>query len=178
MQAICDHKCRFIHCYVGHIGSVHDQRVFRQSEVQTYLGDVTKFPEDSHLIGDLAYKLHENLLVPYRDDGHLTRRQRNYNFCNASARVVIERAFGLLKGRFRSLLTTFVMNRVDLIPIHILACCILHNICLMRGDDLNFEINEEEVIDVAHNAENVNNVARAGVAKRDLICNNLRIRHV
>ncbi|GAB1860676.1 Putative nuclease HARBI1 [Camponotus japonicus] len=179
LQAICDHKCRFIHCYVGHVGSVHDQRVFRQSEVQNYLGNVTKFPQNSHLVGDLAYKLHENLLIPYRDNGHLTKRQSNYNFCHASARIVIERAFGLLKGRFRSLLTTFAMNRVDLIPIHILACCILHNICLMRGDELNFEINEDvEMIDVPDNAENVHDVAHTGTTKRDLICETLRIRHV
>jgi len=46
---------------------------------------------------------------------------------------------------------------------------------LLRSDDLNFEINEdEEVIDMAHNAENVN-IAHA---KRDLICETLRIRHV
>lgn len=74
--------------------------MFRQSEIQYYLGDETKFPQDSHLVGDLAYKLHENLLVPYRDNGHLTERQRNYNFCQSSARIAIERAFGILKGRF------------------------------------------------------------------------------
>ncbi|XP_071579491.1 putative nuclease HARBI1 [Temnothorax nylanderi] len=112
LQAICDHTCQFIHCYVGHVGSVHDQRVFRLSEVQSYLGDVSKFPEESHLIGDLAYKLHENLLIPYRDNGHLTERQRNYNFVHSSARMAIERTFGLLKGRFRSLLTTLALDRV------------------------------------------------------------------
>lgn len=164
---------------MGHVGSVHDQRVFRQSEVQNYLGDATKFPENCHLVGDSAYKLHENLLVPYRDNGHLTQRQRNFNFCHASARVVIERAFGLLKGRFRSLLTTFAMNRVDLIPIHVLACCILHNICLMRDDDLNFEINvEDDVFDVEYNIENVRNVVYAGVAKRENITETLRMRQV
>lgn len=108
-QAICDHKCQFIHCYVGNVGSVHDQRVFRLSEIQSYLGDVSKFPEDCHLVGDLAYKLHENFLTPYRDNGHMTERQRNYNFLHSSARITIERAFGLLKVRFRSLLTTLAM---------------------------------------------------------------------
>jgi len=151
--------------------------VFRQSEVQDYMGNVIKFPQDSHLLGDSAYKLHENMLVPYRDNGHLTQRQRNYNFCHASARIAIERAFGLLKGRFRCLLTTLAMDRVDLIPMHILACCVLHNICLMRGDEIDLEINMEEAIDVAGNIENVP-VAGAGAAKRDLICQTLRIRHV
>lgn len=139
---------------------------------------MTKFPQDSHLIGDLAYKLHEHLLVPYRDNGHLTERQRNYNFCHASARVTIERAFGMLKGRFRCLLTTLTMERVDLIPMHILACCVLHNICLMKGDELDFEINiGEEANNMADIGENVP-LPRAGVAKRDFICESLIMRHV
>lgn len=84
--------------------------MFRLSEVQIYLGDEFKFPEDCHLVGDQAYKLHENLLVPYRNNGHLTEHQQNYNFCHASARIIIERAFGLLKCRFRSLLTVLAME--------------------------------------------------------------------
>lgn len=176
-QAICDHTCQFIHCYVGHVGSVHDQRVFRLSEVQSYLGDVSKFLEESHLIGDLAYKLHENLLIPYRDNGHLTERQRNYNFVHSSARMAIERAFGLLKGRFRSLLTTLALDRVDLISLHILACCVLHNICLIKNDIFDVEINEDvHAIDCVMN-ENIQN-ARAGIIKRDLIAERLRMRHV
>lgn len=147
--------------------------------MQDYLGDVTKFPQDSHLVGDLAYRLHENLMVPYRDNGHLTERQRNYNFCHASARIAIERAFGMLKGRFRCLLTVLAMERVDLIPPHILACCILHNICVMRNDDLDFAINEVEAINevVADNAVNAP-AARAGVIKRDSLCETLKIRQV
>lgn len=154
---------------------MHDQRVFRQSEVQHYLGNVTKFPQDSHLVGDLAYKLHENLMTPYRDNGHLTERQRNYNFCHSS--IAIERAFGMLKGRFRSLLTVLAMERVDLIPAHVLACCILHNICLEKHDAFDFEINNVEANNVAENAINVPD-ARAGATKRDLLCETLRIRHV
>ncbi|KAF5278234.1 hypothetical protein FQR65_LT15723 [Abscondita terminalis] len=37
LQGICVYKTRFIHCLVGHAGSVHDQRVFRLSDVQEYL---------------------------------------------------------------------------------------------------------------------------------------------
>lgn len=77
---MCDHQCRFIHCYAGNVGSVHDQRVFRLSELNEYLSDATKFHNNSHLIGDAAYTLHENLLVPYRDNGHLTQKQKNSIF--------------------------------------------------------------------------------------------------
>lgn len=49
-------------------------------------------------------------------------------------REVIERAFALLKGRFRRL-KYLHMSCVDLIPYVILACCILHNICLEGCED-------------------------------------------
>lgn len=158
LQAICDHTCQFIHCYVYAIYSLlvmYDQWIFRLSEIQSYLGDVLKFPQECHLIGD--HKLHKNLLVPYRDNGHMTERQYNYNFCHVSARMIIERAFWLLKRRFRSLLTTLAIDRVDLIPMHILACCILHIVYLMRGDELNIEVNEDvQVIDcvIGNNKKN------------------------
>ncbi|XP_025159372.1 putative nuclease HARBI1 isoform X1 [Harpegnathos saltator] len=144
LQGICDHKARFTHGYIGHAGSVHDQHVFRQSEIQDALGNPEKFPDDSHLL-DAAYKIHDNLMVPYRDNGHLTERQKNYNFCHSSTRIAIERAFGTLKGRFRSLLHNLSMNRTDLIAHYILACCVMHNICILRNDDFDIVLLNNEV---------------------------------
>lgn len=146
--------------------------------MQSYLGDASKFPEDCHLVGDSAYKLHDNLLVPYRDNGHLTERERNYNFCHASARIAIERAFGLLKERFRNLLTTLAMNNVSFIPKHIIACCVLHNVCLMRGDELEIEINENEVINEEANVEHYHDAANTETMKRNVICQRLRMKNI
>ena len=64
-----------------------------------YIDDPSKFPNDGHIIGDAAYTNNEHL-VPYRDNGHLTVKQKHFNFCHSSARMAIERSFGLLKGRF------------------------------------------------------------------------------
>jgi hypothetical protein len=100
---------KFIHCYAGIVGSVHDQRVFRLSDLNEDIHNPTKFPYNSHIIGDAAYTLHEHLLVPYRDNGHLTEKQKNFIFCHSSARMAIERSFGLLKGCYRSLLTIWSM---------------------------------------------------------------------
>lgn len=117
-------------------------------------------------------------MTPYRDNGHLTERQKNYNFCHSSARIAIERAFGLLKVRFRSLLTVLDMGRVDCIPNFILACCVLHNICLSKNDDfaiaeldLAENINDEQPIVEGRNRNTAN-------LKRDTICNNLMMRNV
>ncbi|XP_070528297.1 uncharacterized protein, partial [Cardiocondyla obscurior] len=175
LQGICNHKLRFTHCYIGHVGSVHDQRVFRLSKIQDALGNSEKFPNDCHLIGDSAYKLHDNLLVPYRDNGHLTLRQKNYNYCHSSTRVIIEKTFGLLKGRFRSLLHVLSMTRTDLIARYILACCVLHNVCVLKNDELdilplNIERNGNVHQQVIDNSQ-------VGAIKRDLICDRLPMRY-
>ncbi|KAJ8382497.1 hypothetical protein SKAU_G00032750 [Synaphobranchus kaupii] len=49
-------------------------------------------------IGDSAYLLMPQLMRPYRDNGHLTARQRHFNQQLNAARVVIEHAFGILKN--------------------------------------------------------------------------------
>jgi hypothetical protein len=59
--------------------------------------------DNLHILGDSAYPLLPNLLVPYRDNGHLTAAQGRFNAVHSSTRCVIERAFGRLKGKFRRL---------------------------------------------------------------------------
>lgn len=163
---------------MGNVGSVHDARVFRLSKVHDYTKDSSKCPNNSHIIGDAAYTINKHLRVPYRDNGHLTLKQKNFNFCLSSARMSIERSFGLLKGRFKSLLTTLNMERIDLIPTFILACCILHNICLLKGDELpnslmiplSAPMNDQESIRECTN--------RLGSLKREQITEELPIREV
>ncbi|EZA58185.1 hypothetical protein X777_01549 [Ooceraea biroi] len=86
-------------------------------------------------------------MVPYSDSGHLTKRQKNYNYCHSSSRTVIERAFGLLKARWRSLLNVLAINRMDFTAYHILACCVLHNICLLNQDEIQLQ-DQVIVVDV------------------------------
>lgn len=154
---------------------MHDQLVFRLSELQEWLGDPEKFPDDCHILGDAAYKLHQNIIVLYRDNGYLTPRQKNFNFYHSSARIAIERAFELLKTRFRNIRTVLAMDRSDLIPMFIIACCAMHNICLLRGDEIDFDaINEIEAINyLDQNAEPL-----TSAAKKDLICARLPMRNV
>ncbi|XP_060860446.1 putative nuclease HARBI1 [Metopolophium dirhodum] len=41
LKAVCDHQCKFIHRYAGNVGSVHDQRVFRLSDLNEDLHNPT-----------------------------------------------------------------------------------------------------------------------------------------
>lgn len=178
MQAICDHRRLFTHIYVRNVGSVHDARVFRLSPLEEYINNAEKFPDNTHLIGDAAYRLHQHLLTPYTDNGHLTQRQKNYNYCHSLSRMVIERAFALLKCRWRSLLQLLAMNDIEIIPYHILACCVLHNICLLKKDELEFQdgIIVEEVQDTESLQRFECNNRNIAEIKRNNICANLQMR--
>lgn len=133
------------------------------------------FPENSHILGDAAYGIQKYVMVPFRDNGHLTEIEKNYNQIHSSSRMIVERSLGLLKGRFRSILDKLPMTRTDLIPKYIVACCILHNICLLHDDmiDIPIIINEaqchnvqnQDVVDLRHREE--------GIQKRNMIAYSL-----
>lgn len=168
---------KFIHCYVGYPGSVHNQRVFGVSGLQNFCNDPAKFPNNTHLIGDAAYKIQKSLLVPYKDNGRLTERQTNYNYCLSSTRKVVERSISLLKSRFRILLDRLPVRRTDLITNYIMACCVLHNICLMRNDIVENPLIVEDHFENRVEDLNINAILHVqGMEKRDSIRDHLNIR--
>lgn len=144
LQGICDTSLKFIDVFAGICGSVHDSRVWYMSDIKHLIvnNDNRYFQDYYYIIGDAAYPLSNRLLTPYRDNGHLQPWQINYNTKHAKTRVIIERAFGMLLGRFRKLKYVYAYN-TEFVPFIILACCILHNICINNEE-------EEMVIDPAH----------------------------
>ena len=52
------------------------------------------------------------------------------------ARFVVENGFGRLKTRWRRLMKRNDMN-VEFIAVIISACCVLHNICEIHGDEFD-----------------------------------------
>ena len=88
------------------------------------------------LVADPAYKLTNQCMKPYPETAALTASHREFNKALSRARVVIEQAFGMLKGRWRCLLDK-LDESVKKIPQTIIACCILRNICLNIHDKAN-----------------------------------------
>ncbi|XP_028047037.1 putative nuclease HARBI1 [Monomorium pharaonis] len=88
LQGIVNHEQKFLNVFIGYPGSVHDARVFRESPVYNNLDILCE--DDGYLLGDSAYPCLQRLIVPYRDNGHLTRAQINFNQRLSSCRVVIE----------------------------------------------------------------------------------------
>ena len=106
VMAICDAIKRFIYCFAGDPGSVHDQRVFSNCAAgqAVELCSTRHFPSSRyHIVGDLAFQLHQHVMVPYKDTGSLTVHQLNFNRQLSQTRRIIENAFGFLIGLFRRL---------------------------------------------------------------------------
>uniref|UniRef100_A0A3Q3EJ22 DDE Tnp4 domain-containing protein n=1 Tax=Labrus bergylta TaxID=56723 RepID=A0A3Q3EJ22_9LABR len=91
-----------------------------------------------YIVGDAAYPLTSWLMKPFQDNGHLTRQQQLYNHKTSKARVVVENAFGRLKGRWRCLQKRNDCS-LDRVKSMVITCCVLHNLC----ESLDEEYREE-----------------------------------
>ena len=119
---------RFTDVFVGWSGSAHDTTVFDDSD----LGRLSAMNEHIILLGDKAYFLTPTLLIPYKDGRDLDNSSERLRFNKAhySTRIVIERAFGCMKGRFRRLMYTIDSLDLCFIVKLIQSGCVLHNIAL------------------------------------------------
>lgn len=131
LQGICDNRKRFLDCSTGAPSKIHDSRIFRLSTISKKLPQLCA--GKYHILGDAAYPSREFLMTPIRDYGSLDASDKAFNTKLSSTRVLIENAFGELKGRFRQL-QRLDLTTVDNMTKFILACCVLHNICVDNGD--------------------------------------------
>ncbi|XP_063420957.1 putative nuclease HARBI1 [Mytilus trossulus] len=134
LQAVCKDDLSFVNICVGMPGRCHDAKAFKHSHLSE-IGDELCRQGQYHILGDAAYALMRWLITPFRDNGNLTREQYNFNKFLSSKRQVIERAFALLKGRFRRLKYVSIRDIKCICKI-ISACCVLHNICLQSDEDI------------------------------------------
>lgn len=90
-------------------------------------------------------------MKPYAVTPRITLAQKNFNYRQSSARMVVENAFGRLKGRWRCLLKRmdFALENV---PNVVAACVILHNLCEMYGDHFQSEWELSEYCEVETDA--------------------------
>lgn len=133
MQAICDSSGKFLDIFVGYPGSVHDTRVMKNSRFYT----ARRYPPPGYiLLGDGGYPCLDTpicLITPYKEPvtGPM---QGRFNHYHAKGRSIIERAFGVMKSRWRCTLFKALEIKPIFAPQVIASCAFLHNICLENGD--------------------------------------------
>ena len=145
-QAICDEKGVFLDVEVRWPGSVHDARVYANSNVNRKLQAKEialpykelvpgSAPVPPFLIGDPAYPLLPNVMKEFsvcRSD-----KEKLFNNCLRVTRNQIECAFGRLKARWRILNRTLDLD-LKFATLQIYSCFILHNFCEKNsGNDLS-----------------------------------------
>ena len=106
-------KLLFRHNSFGYPGSVHNSRVLRLSGLADLAekGQILKSPTKiiqgyevrPMLAGDSAYPLSVWLLKPFSTRENLLREEKKFNEKFSAMRAIVERAFGMLKRRWRIL---------------------------------------------------------------------------
>ena len=154
LQGVADASFRFLDVSTGYPGSIHDARILRMSRLHWKVsqGDWLKGPIKQIgpvevgplLVGDSAYPLSLWLMKPFKQTATLIEEQVHYNKALRQARVVVEQAYGILKGRWRNLLKP-MEEHISTASTTIMACCVLHNICINVGDptEINLECDED-----------------------------------
>jgi len=87
----------------------------------------------------------------------MTPSQQYFNYRLSRARMVIEDAYGELKGRWRVLLRKCESAQEE-VRDNTLACIVLHNICIERGEALNRQL--DATVDPATNQRRLRDVIR------------------
>lgn len=130
-QGICDSDFKFIDIFVGCPGSYNDTKVFRNSPIYNDVLENKEllFDDGEYIIGDEAYLILDWCVPNFIDKGNLTTAQKLFNDVHSVQSKYIKRSWAALFGRFKRL-KYLDMNRNDLIPATVLACCVLHNICM------------------------------------------------
>jgi hypothetical protein len=154
MQVLVNNRGVFMDICVGWPGKVHDARVFSNSslfekgQAGTLLSNWTRTMSSTVvplcILGDPAYPALPWLMKAYPEHPNMTTRQRHFNYRLSRARMVVENAFGYLKGRWRCLLKRNDCRVENVITITS-ACVVLHNMCELCSDDC---LEEWTVVDV------------------------------
>ena len=149
LQGVVDSKCYFTSVNTGPPGSLHDSAHFKSSELYRKVeeGVMGGFHDDPmtwpsclpfppYLVADRGYPLLSWCITPFKMGPMgvpLSREELWFNRKHSSTRMSVERAFGILKSRFKEIGTKSSL-KLDFLPTVVHSCCVLHNILLASKD--------------------------------------------
>ncbi|XP_072000217.1 putative nuclease HARBI1 [Engystomops pustulosus] len=144
VQFTCGPNMMFTDVVAKYPGATHDAFIFENSCLCTLM-EQSRFG-DSILLGDNGYKLTQWMMTPYLSP--ITQQEKNFNRAHRKTRSRIERAFGLLKSRFRCLDHSggALLYAPETVCKIIIACAVLHNICIAQNLEIDIASDLQEQI--------------------------------
>ncbi|WAR13092.1 HARB1-like protein [Mya arenaria] len=112
VMATCSHDRRFIDIVAKWPGSPHDSSVMNTSSLKEHM----ESERPGMLLADSGYLLTTSLLTPLANP--ITPAEARNNNAQSKGRMFIEQSFGILKGRFRwiiSILPPYTSSNTDFI---------------------------------------------------------------
>ncbi|KAK4887481.1 hypothetical protein RN001_003752 [Aquatica leii] len=144
----------FLNVNARYFGATHDAAIWEVSTIHRHLKSRYELGErNTSLIGDSGYPLQPWMMTPI-PDAPPESPEGIYTLRDTSARNVVERAFGVLKNRFRCLMKHRVLHYYHNKDGQIIyACVVLHNIYRLNNitdveesyDDGNNNIHQNEL---------------------------------
>lgn len=166
IQAICDSRGYFMDVDCKWPGSVHDAKVFANSTINHKM-NVGQLPKTfiallpgyeaipNYLIGDPAHPLTPLFIKEYQTC--TTNEEVVFNNMFCSARNHVECAFGRLKVWW-GFLTWKVDRKFEMVPMVAYSCFVLHNYCESRGNCLDEEEVQAQVLRHRREEEKMPNI--------------------
>ena len=178
-MALVDAKYRFIWANCGLAGNTHDSMIFQKTLLYKKILEDGIIPDfdfveggckiNPVILADSAFEFKSWLMKPYTH-AILTKEQKYFNYIRA--RMIIESAFGQLKGRWRILLRK-CESSVETVKLMSLTCIVLHNLCIELEDvpQRNWDLNNDQ----SSNKQTPRNIVRELLQMRT--CSNVQNRN-
>jgi len=127
IQGVCNAKLCFTNIVAKYPGSAHDAFVWRNSSVCQFMQNAQH--HQAWLLADSGYPLSPFLMMPLASAQ--SAAEMAFNRRHSKTRNTIERAFGLLKMRFRCLHSTggCLQSPPERCAQIVTACAVLHSMC-------------------------------------------------
>ena len=149
LQAVVDSRCYFTSVNTGPPGSLHDSAHFKSTELyrKVEMGVMGGFHDDPmgwpaalpfppYIVADRGYPLLSWCITPYKLGPMgmpITTEETWFNRKHSSTCMSVERAFGILKARFKEIGGKSSL-KLEFMPTVVHTCCVLHNILLASKD--------------------------------------------
>lgn len=132
LQTIVNGNLQFMDVEAGFSGRAHDMGIFKHTNFGRRGLDWLK--PGFYVLADAGYAVCNTIVRPFDERENTSRQVTRLNMNISSSRMVVERAYGILKNRFRSLLRGIHVYDIQECTLWFVVAVILHNICRSSDD--------------------------------------------